>query len=91
MSITKAKISKVVSKRTNISSREGHEITNYFLKLIIENSKYKTVKISGFGNFYRHLSPKRLGRNPKTKESYIINAMNKTVFKVSNKIKNILN
>ncbi|MBC8476354.1 MAG: HU family DNA-binding protein, partial [Gammaproteobacteria bacterium] len=36
-------------------------------------------------------SPKRIGRNPKTKEEYEIRARKKLSFKASNKIKSLLN
>ena len=44
-----------------------------------------------FGTFYSHKSPPRIGRNPKTKEEFKIVASEKLAFKVSNKIKSILN
>lgn len=88
---TKLSISKKVSKKLNLSLIESKSITNYFLKLISSSAKYKKVKISGFGSFALMHSPEREGRNPKTKESYIIHARKKIIFKASNKVKKILN
>ncbi len=88
---TKFSISKSVSKELGISVKDGKEITESFIKLITDNFPLKDIKISGFGVFYSHKSPRRIGRNPKTKESYIIWPMNKLSFKASNKIKKLLN
>ena len=40
---------------------------------------------------YVHNSPKRLGRNPKTKESFIIPPRKKINFRASKKVKEDLN
>ena len=48
-------------------------------------------KLSSFGSFSFKNTPKRLGRNPKTKDSYIIPEINKLNFKPSNKIKEKIN
>ena len=66
-------------------------ILESFLKLVKVNSKTKIVKVNGFGSFNFKETPKRFGRNPKTKESYIIPSMNKLNFRPSNKIKEVLN
>tara|TARA_B100001027_G_scaffold216962_2_gene195579 strand:+ start:2593 stop:2871 length:279 start_codon:yes stop_codon:yes gene_type:complete len=91
MSVNKASISKEISEEINISNKDSLKIVNSFLSLVINNAKSKKVKISDFGSFYSHSTPKRIGRNPKTKESYIIEPMKKIVFKASSKIKNFLN
>ena len=41
-----------------------------------------TVKISGFGSFYKKVTPARVGRNPKTKEEHN-SCIKKPVFKAS--------
>ena len=87
----KASISKILSKNLGITLAESSLITNSFLKIIKNYSFQKRIKLSGFGTFFVHRSPKRMGRNPKTKESYIIGARKKLKFKASNKIKEILN
>ena len=87
----KASISKVLSENLGITLAESSLITNSFLEIIKNNSFQKRIKLSGFGTFFVHRSPKRMGRNPKTKESYIIGARKKLNFKASNKIKEILN
>ena len=55
------------------------------------NAKNRFVKISNFGTFYYHKSPKRIGRNPKTKKEFLINEMSKLSFKSSGNLKNLIN
>ena len=68
------------------------EKMSIFNKAINKNkSKLTSVKLSSFGSFSFKKTPKRLGRNPNTKDSYIIPELNKLNFKPSNKIKENLN
>ena len=84
-------IAKNISNELNINLSLSNKITNAFIKIIKNVSKDKNVKISGFGTFYKHKTPKRIGRNPKTKESYIIQPMEKISFKSSNIARKIVN
>ena len=88
---TKKNISNKVATDLEISLDQGLEITNTFIKLIKKNAFEGQVKISNFGTFYIHKTPKRLGRNPKTKDSYIIQPRIKINFKPSNKVRGTLN
>lgn len=88
---TKYSISKQMAVALQIPLKDCKKITEKFLNLIKKNSKTKMVKISGFGSFYYANTAKRIGRNPKTMESYIINPVRKITFKASNKSKEILN
>ena len=67
------------------------EISLRLYKLIKTNVRSNKVKITGFGTFYLHKTAIRNGRNPKTRESYIIPSMVKLAFKASNKAKRKLN
>ncbi len=89
--ITKALISKKVSQSLGISLKECQKITEKFILLVKQKSKSNKIKISGFGSFQVLETPQRLGRNPKTKESYIIDKRTKLNFKASNQVKKILN
>lgn len=91
MSISKKHISNQIKDNLAITSNEGKLILEYFIKLLKDNANEKNIKISGFGSFQLKKTPKRIGRNPKTKESYIIHEREKIVFKTSYKIKKILN
>tara|TARA_B100000900_G_scaffold405442_1_gene415050 strand:+ start:69 stop:338 length:270 start_codon:yes stop_codon:yes gene_type:complete len=87
---TKALIVKKITKDVGLSYSNSKAILDNFVKLII-SSKFKHTKIKGFGTFSYHQTPKRIGRNPKTKESYIIKPMIKPIFRASKKVKETLN
>ena len=91
MSLSKRDISKNISFETQISNKESLKLVNAFIGLVSSESKEKIVKISKFGTFYTHTSPKRTGRNPKTKELFVISKRSKLSFKTSLIIKNLIN
>ena len=91
MNFSKTNIIKNISKKSLVSAGDAKKILESFLSLIKNNSKLRSVKLSSFGSFSFKKTPKRLGRNPKTKDSYIIPEMIKLNFKPSNKIKENLN
>lgn len=91
MSLAKRDISKNISSKTQISSKESLKFIDVFIALISRESKERCVKISRFGSFYSHTAPKRIGRNPKTKELFVIPKRSKICFKASKTIKNLIN
>jgi len=91
MNFSKTNIIKNITKKSLVSSGDAISILESFLLLIKNKSKLRSVKLSGFGSFSFKKTPKRLGRNPKTKDSYIIPEINKLNFKPSNKIKEKIN
>ena len=91
MSFNKNSIIKNISKRSAVSVLEGGKFLESFLLLIKSNALSKSVKLSGFGSFSFKKTPKRFGRNPKTKDSYIIPERNKMNFISSNKVRHRIN
>ena len=91
MNLCKTNIIKNISKQSLVSSSDATSILESFLLLIKDKAKLKSVKLTRFGSFSFKKTPKRLGRNPKTKDSYIIKVSNKLNFKPSNKIKDKIN
>ena len=91
MTINKISIAKNISKKVNLTQRDGKLIVDKFLQIIISKSKLNQIKISGFGSFKFNKTPERIGRNPKTKEPYVIQSSKKLSFYTSNKIKQTLN
>jgi|TARA_B110000495_G_C22464165_1_gene288539 integration host factor subunit alpha len=91
MNFSKNNLIKNIAKKSLVSSGEASGILESFLLLIKGKAKLKSVKLSRFGSFSFKKTPKRLGRNPKTQDSYIIPELNKLNFKPSNKIKEKLN
>ena len=91
MSLGKKDIIKNISSKAHISSISSQKILIKFIDFISLESEKRPIKISNFGTFYMHNSPKRIGRNPKTKEEFIIEKRSKLALKVSQKIKDFLN
>jgi integration host factor subunit alpha len=91
MNVTKINIVKNISKKSLVSAEDAKNIMESFLLVIKKESKIKSLKLSSFGTFSFKKTPKRFGRNPKTKDSYIIPQLNRLNFKPSNKIKENLN
>ena len=91
MTIHKAAIIKNITKESLLSSLEASKLLEFFLSSIKDQSKKNSVKLSGFGSFSYKKTPSRIGRNPKTKDSYIIAESNKFNFKPSNKTKGKIN
>jgi nucleoid DNA-binding protein len=91
MNLSKSGIVKNISRKSLVSAAESKFILESFLSIIKNSSKLRPVKLSSFGTFSFKKTPKRLGRNPKTKDSYIIPELHKLNFKPSNKIKENLN
>ena len=91
MNFIKNNLIKNIVIKSLVSADEASDILESFLLLIKGEAKIKSVKLSSFGSFSFKKTPKRLGRNPKTKDLYIIPVLNKLNFKPSNKIKENIN
>jgi len=91
MSFSKTNIVKNITKKSKVSAGEAANILELFLLLLKNKSKLRSVKLSNFGSFRFKKTPKRIGRNPKTNDSYIIPEINKLNFKPSNRIKEKIN
>ena len=91
MSFTKRDIAKNISSDTGFSIVISKRFLDDFIELVIKESKNKTVKISKFGSFKMKSTPKRIGRNPKTKKEYIISKREKLNFVASNLIRHDIN
>jgi len=91
MRITKKNIIKNINKEAAISIEDATILMESFLLLVKKRAKINKVKLSGFGTFCFKKTPKRIGRNPKTSDSYIIPELNKLNFKPSNILKDKIN
>ena len=91
MSVNKKNIIKKIVKDASLTNEDAYNVLELFLSSIKKYSRINKVKISGFGSFSYKKTPQRIGRNPKTKDSYIIPELNKLNFMSSNKIKEKLN
>ena len=91
MSFSKKNIAKNISAKINISETESKLLLDSFIKIIKIKSKTSSLKIASFGTFITKKTPKRIGRNPKTKKEHIISSRTKLTFSPSNKLKKIIN
>jgi len=91
VSLGKKDISKNISTKAHFSLNESENFLNSFLKLLKDKGRNNIIKISKFGTFEKKITPQRIGRNPKTKEEFIINKRSKLTFKSSNNVKSFLN
>ena len=90
MTITKKKLSRKISRKLDISSKDSSVLVNLFFKTLADNHK-RDISIGNFGTFSLKKTPQRLGRNPKTLEEFPIKARMKLKFKPSEEIKKIIN
>ena len=88
MSFGKKDIVNNISSKTLLSSKDSSKLLESFLNTL---KNHKNLKLAKFGTFLLTNTPKRIGRNPKTKEEYEIRAQTRLSFKASNKVKSFLN
>ena len=74
------------------SKKISENLLEDMLNIIIENLiKNKKIKITNFGTFTIRSKKKRIGRNPKTKETKVISSRNVVLFKPSKEFKEFVN
>ena len=91
MSLAKKDIAINISNKAQISRSASDSLVESFISIIKSKSVSNVVKISNFGSFHYKKTPSRLGRNPKTKETYLISERLRLNYLSSNKVRSILN
>ena len=92
INLTKKDIINSVYMQIGFSKKISENLLEDILNTLIDNLiKNKKVKISNFGTFTIRKKKKRIGRNPKTKESKIISDRKVVLFKPSKHFKNFIN
>ena len=92
INLTKKDIINSVYMQIGFSKKISENLLEDILNTLIDNLiKNKKVKISNFGTFSIREKKKRIGRNPKTKESKIISDRKVVLFKPSKQFKDFLN
>ena len=89
--LTKNDISINISKITGFSKSISKKIINDLLDILIKSFKHDHTNLKNLGSFKIIKKKERSGRNPKTKEEFLINSRNTIKFVVSSKLKNTLN
>jgi integration host factor subunit alpha len=88
--LTKKDISKKINSIIGFSNLYSKEITNDLIDILKDLIKIKEAKIKNFGSFRVIKKNQRIGRNPKNKKKYIIEARKSLSFYISKKIDNKL-
>ena len=91
MNLTKKEIASLISNKLNTTNDEGLFILNSFFQILKKELQDKDIKLSKFGVFYTKKTKSRIGRNPKTMETYEIPSVKKVFFRSSKITKDILN
>lgn len=86
--IKKIDLVKNISSKTGLSKNFSKKLLEDLINLIILNIKNGNFYLNSIGNFRIINKKKRLGRNPKTREEFIISARKSISFVSSNKILN---
>jgi|TARA_B110000967_G_scaffold103095_1_gene105764 integration host factor subunit alpha len=84
--LTKIDIIKNLSKKTGFSILLSKKLINDFLDVIIHQIKVKELNLKNIGSFKLIKKKERLGRNPKTKEEFIISARKSLRYVASKKL-----
>ena len=92
INLTKNDIINSVYMQIGYSKKISENLIDDLFEIILENLiKYKKVKIAKFGTFILKKKKERIGRNPKTKEEYLIKSRKSISFTSSKNLKNKLN
>jgi integration host factor subunit alpha len=89
--LTKNDISINISEITGFSKNISKKVINDLLHILTQNIKSNNIILKNLGSFKIIKKNERFGRNPKTKEEFLIKSHNSIKFVVSKKLKNILN
>ena len=88
----KREITTKLTSAIGFSSKNIQKITEDIIETIISNLVYhKKINLKNLGTFNVIFKDKREGRNPKTKEKFIITSRNTIKFKVSDSLKKKIN
>ncbi len=86
--LTKAQLAMLLFDNIGLNKRESKDMIDSFFDLIADGLvQGNDIKVSGFGNFQIRIKAPRPGRNPKTGESFPINARRIVTFHASHKLK----
>ena len=90
--ISRDDIANAINKEFGFSRKECLDVVNDIIEIIISGLKADgKIKIHNFGTFKVKKKKSRIGRNPKTKEEFIIDDRNVITFKISKNVLNYIN
>ena len=85
-SLTKKDISEKINLKTGLSKLYAEQITDDFIYILKDLIKNKEISIKNFASFKIISKNERIGRNPKNKKIYNINARQSLSFIPSKKL-----
>ena len=89
--ITKKEIAESLSQKTGLPLSLTKKLVNNLLSIMCEQLKKNNLIIKNLGSFKLIEKNERVGRNPKTKEEFIINKRKSISFMSSKNLTNYLN
>ena len=91
MTITKNDLVQIILESSELNRVEAGKFIEDFFEVIIQSLEQgDKVKVPGFGNFILRDKKARMGRNPKTKEEFPIDARRVVSFRASSILKDAL-
>ena len=84
--LKKENIVKDLAFKTGYSLIYSKKLVEHIIEIIINNVNKSTFNIKNIGTFKIIKKKERIGRNPKTKEKFIISARKNIRFKISQNI-----
>ena len=88
---TKKHLAINLSKTTGLSIGYSSSLIDDYISIIIEEIQKNKFIIKNLGSFKIRRKKERIGRNPKTKQEYIISRRNSLTFTASDRILEFLN
>ena len=89
--ITKIDIAKELSKKTGYSLELSKILINNLLIVLISAIKKNKLNLKNIGTFRLINKSERIGRNPITKENFVINSRKSISFIASKKLLSVVN
>ena len=89
--ITKKEITKILSEKIGLSSLYSKKIVNDLIQIIIKQIKNNNLILKNIGTFKIINKNERIGRNPKTKEQFLIKKRKSISFISSKNLTKIIN
>ena len=86
ISITKINLVNSLSSRTGFSNLLSKKLINDIINILIKMTKKGDLNIKDLGKFKLISKKARMGRNPKTKENYLIGVRKSISFSASKKL-----
>ena len=78
----------LLASKSDLNQKDAHKFVEDLFEVIIKNLETgDSVKIHQFGNLNIRQKKARIGRNPKTNETYTISARKSVSFRTSNILK----